>query len=125
MSNAMQKVADATDVVENQLLEVRLADQRLLLTRVKGRAVAVLNVCPHMGLSMGKGTVSEGVLRCPWHGSRFDFCTGKNLDWVNAFVGVPMPTWTHKMIAMGKSPAPLQTLPVEERDGAVFVGSPG
>ena len=51
------------------------------------------------------------MLKCPWHGSRFDVRTGENMDWVNAFAGIPMPKWTHGMISMGKAPAPLQTVP--------------
>ncbi len=124
MSEELHRAADAVDVKEGALLTVLVAGRSVLLTRLKGRVLAVSNYCPHMGMPMSKGTVEEGILRCPWHGSRFDVCTGKNLDWVNAFLGVSMPKWTHKLIAMGKSPAGLESLQAEERDGAVFVSAP-
>ncbi len=114
-------VASAAEVQEGRLLSVQAKGQKLLLSRVKGRAVAVIDRCPHMGMSMARGTVTEGVLICPWHNSRFDFCTGSNMDWASAFLGMSMPKWTHKAIAMGKPPAPLTVVPVEEVDGQVFV----
>jgi nitrite reductase/ring-hydroxylating ferredoxin subunit len=74
-----------------------------------------------MGMSLAKGKLEGGIVTCPWHNSRFDLCTGKNMDWVSALLGIRMPGWTHNMIAMGKRPAPLKTLQVEESDGQVFV----
>ena len=124
MAENLIRAARSDEVTEGQLLAVEVAGRSVLLSRVAGRAVAVANVCPHMGLAMTRGQVEDGVLRCPWHGSRFDICSGANLDWVNAFLGAPMPKWTHKVIAMGKAPAPLQTLSADERDGEVFVAAP-
>jgi len=74
-----------------------------------------------MGLSLARGKIQEGVITCPWHHSRFDFCTGRNLDWASAVLGVPMPKWTHKALAMGKSPAPLAIAAVEEIGKDIFV----
>ena len=113
-------VAASSAVIEGKLLATRAGGQRVLLTRINGRVYAVVDRCPHMGMSLVKGKVDNGVVTCPWHNSRFDLCSGRNLDWVNAFLGVPMPSWTHKMIAMGKAPAPLKTLAVEESGGEVF-----
>jgi nitrite reductase/ring-hydroxylating ferredoxin subunit len=118
------RVAASDEVREGELLGRRAADTRILLSRVNGKACAVIDRCPHMGMSLAKGRCVDGVVTCPWHNSRFDLCTGRNLDWVSAVMGVPMPAWTHKAIAMGKAPAPLQTLPVSERDGEVFVELP-
>ncbi len=104
-------------------MAVEVAGERVLLTRREGRIYAVVNRCPHMGLKMTKGKLREGVIECPWHGSRFDMCTGANLDWVHRLPFMPLPAWSHKLIAMGKKPAPLTTLPVQERDGQVLVGA--
>ncbi len=121
MPDDLQRIAASSDVCEGQLLAVRVEGAKVLISRVNGRVHAVLDRCPHMGMSMAKGKVEGGVITCPWHNSRFDLCTGRNLDWVSGVMGVPMPQWTHKVIAMGKSPAPLTTLPCEERNGEVFV----
>lgn len=114
-------VAAATDVEEGKLLAVEVDGRSVLLSRVDGQVCAVENRCPHLGLSMTRGKIADGVVQCPWHGSRYEMCSGANVDWVNSFAGMPMPRWTHRMIAMGKEPAPLTTLAVEELDGKVYV----
>lgn len=120
MSQERIRVASAAEVSEGSLLAVQAKGRKLLLSRVKGRVHGVVDRCPHMGMSLAKGKIEGGVVTCPWHNSRFDLCTGRNMDWVSAFLGVPMPKWTHKAIAMGKSPAPLTVVTVEESDGQVF-----
>ncbi len=121
MSAGSIRVAAAAEVREGALLKAEAGGQKLLLTRVQGRVHAVVDRCPHMGMSLAKGKLEGTVVTCPWHNSRFDMCSGKNLDWVSAVLGFPMPGWTHKAIAMGKSPAPLTLVTVEERAGEVFV----
>jgi nitrite reductase/ring-hydroxylating ferredoxin subunit len=115
------RVAASVEVIEGKLLGVRLESERVLLSRIKGKVYAVADRCPHLGMSLARGKIEDGVVTCPWHNSRFDLCTGRNMDWASAFMGVPMPGWTHKMLAMGKNPAPLKTLPAEEIGGDVFV----
>jgi nitrite reductase/ring-hydroxylating ferredoxin subunit len=121
MSGKKIRVAASSQVSDGILFAAHVDGEKFLLTRVKGRVYAVVDRCPHMGMSMAKGKIDGGVVTCPWHNSRFDLCTGKNMDWVSAFMGIPMPRWTHKAIAMGKSPAPLKTLAVEEQNGEVYV----
>ena len=116
--------ASSEDVKENAVLSVRAEGMSLLLVRVEGTAHAVENRCPHLGLSMARGSVDGSRLECPWHRSRFDVCTGENLDWVNGVAGIPMPKWTHSLIAMGKSPAPLRTFATSEEAGRVWVEVP-
>ena len=115
------QIAVPEQVKEGELLAVDADGLSILLSRVNGRVHAVVNRCPHMGMKMSRGKICEGIVNCPWHGSRFDFCSGENVDWVNSFAGIPMPGWTHKMIAMGKAPAGLTTLSVEESADAVIV----
>ena len=80
--------------------------------------------CPHAGLSLSRGPrggYEDGVITCPWHNSRFDVCTGENLDWTPGVAGIPAPKWSRRLIAMGKSPAPLTVLAASVRDGQVVV----
>ncbi|MES2919487.1 MAG: Rieske 2Fe-2S domain-containing protein [Pseudomonadota bacterium] len=119
------EVARSTDVKENQALAVKAGATPLLLTRVNGAVHAVSSKCPHLGLSLAKGKVEGGSITCPFHGSRFDVCSGDNLDWCNAVVGVPVPGWTSRLIAMGKKPQPLPVFEAREQDGKVFVRVPG
>lgn len=118
-------VADSADVQENRLLPATAGGTPLLLTRVGGQVRAIAAKCPHVGLPLGKGKVENGTVTCPWHGSRFDVCSGENLDWCNAVAGLPMPGWTHRLIALGRQPAPLPVYEATEADGKVFVRLPG
>ncbi len=89
-------------------------------------ACVVLDRCPHMGLSLTRGPrggYDDGVITCPWHNSRFDVCTGENLDWAPGFAGIPAPGWSRKLVAMGKSPAPLTVVAASVHDGEIIVGS--
>lgn len=121
MSGKKIRVAASAEINEGKLFASQAEGQKLLLSRVKGKIYAVVDRCPHMGLSLARGKVEAGVVTCPWHNSRFDLCTGKNMDWASAVLGVPMPKWTHKVLAMGKAPAPLRTATAEEVNGEVFV----
>ena len=124
MSEKQVQIAVPGQVTEGALLALDADGLPVLLSRVNGKVKAVVNRCPHMGMKMSRGKIGDGIVQCPWHGSRFDFCSGENVDWVNSFAGVPVPRWTHKMIAMGKAPAGLTTLPVEERADGIVVTIP-
>jgi nitrite reductase/ring-hydroxylating ferredoxin subunit len=66
-------------------------------------------------------TYSDGVAQCPWHNSRFEVCSGKNLDRAAGFAGRATPQWSHKLLAMGRKPRDLTTFPTDLRDAEVFV----
>ena len=121
MSGNKVRVAGSAEVREGQLFATQAGGRKLLLSRINGKVYAFVDRCPHMGLSLARGKVEGGVVTCPWHNSRFDLCTGRNMDWASAVLGVPMPQWTHKMLAMGKAPAPLTMAAAEEVNGEVFV----
>lgn len=115
------EVAKSAQIQAGEVHLVSAGGHSIALTRVDGAVCAFENKCPHLGLSLARGKIENGAITCPWHGSRFDICTGKNLDWVNSVVGIPLPQWTHNLIALGKSPAPVRTFVVSETAGTVFV----
>lgn len=121
MSEKKIQIGVSDEIAEGELQALDAEGTPVLLTRIDGQVRAVVNRCPHMNMKMTRGKISDGVIVCPWHGSRFEFCTGKNVDWVNAIAGIPMPSWTHKLIAMGKPPAGLVPLPVEETPDGLIV----
>jgi nitrite reductase/ring-hydroxylating ferredoxin subunit len=58
---------------------VRGADvegRRVLLHRQGTRVSAMENACAHMGGPLDQGEVSDGMITCPWHGSRFRLADG-------------------------------------------------
>ncbi len=42
-----------------------------------GNFYATNYVCPHMGGTLGAGTIRDGVVTCPWHGWMFNATTGQ------------------------------------------------
>lgn len=81
--------------------------------------------CPHLGFSLTKGpggrNYEEGVITCPFHNSRFNVCSGENLDWASGFAGRSAPKWSRRLIAMGRKPAPLATHSATVVDGQVVI----
>ena len=49
----------------------------LALCNVNGTFRAVDNACPHAGGPLGEGNLEGEVIECPWHGWRFNVCTGE------------------------------------------------
>ncbi len=115
----------ATNIDEGKTQVVSVGKFSVVLARVKGKVYAFQNKCPHLGLSLARGKIEGTTIRCPWHGARFDICSGENVEWCNAIPGgLTMPDWTHKMIAMGKRPAPLHLFEAREENGRVYVTAP-
>jgi nitrite reductase/ring-hydroxylating ferredoxin subunit len=82
------------------------------------------DACPHAGLSLTKGPrgdYRDGVITCAWHNSRFNVCTGENLDWTPGMAGIRVPGWSRKLIAMGKAPTPLGVLESSVVNGKVIL----
>src|SRR5207248_3296763 len=69
------------------LLEGRLTDGVLIkavagdtpvLLYKKGDAVcAIGETCSHAGGPLSEGEMDGNIVQCPWHGSRFDICSGQ------------------------------------------------
>lgn len=52
---------------------ITLAGERIVLFRdAEGRATALIDRCPHRGVALSLGSVSQGVIACPFHGWQFD-----------------------------------------------------
>jgi nitrite reductase/ring-hydroxylating ferredoxin subunit/uncharacterized membrane protein len=48
----------------------------VLLARRDGQLVALANRCTHRGGPLDEGSISDGSVVCPWHGSRFRLTDG-------------------------------------------------
>ena len=44
-----------------------------------GGVYAIANACTHRGGPLNEGERDGNVVACPWHGSRFDLCSGEVL----------------------------------------------
>lgn len=70
------KVARSSDVEEGKGLVVWAGSTKVALFRCEGVLYAIRNQCPHMGGDLGEGLLTGDVVRCPWHGWRFNVKTG-------------------------------------------------
>ena len=59
-------------------LRARAGDAPVLLLRpvADGDIVCLGAICPHRGAPMEDGELADGILTCPWHGSRFRAADG-------------------------------------------------
>ncbi len=123
-------VAQAGEIAPGGRKIVSAGAVEIGLFNVGGEVRAYRNACPHQGGPVCLGRISgtsmpsrvyeyiygmEGrILRCPWHGWEFDLATGEHVDDPDVRLkGVPVET------------AGLESLPLEQRDGVVYVLLPG
>jgi nitrite reductase/ring-hydroxylating ferredoxin subunit len=52
----------------------------LIARSPSGALCAIANTCSHLGGPLGEGTRDGDVITCPWHGSRFDLCSGRVVE---------------------------------------------
>src|SRR5262245_21520613 len=62
-------IAFSADLVSGAALTTRFCGQELVVFRdSSGRPAALDAYCPHLGAHLGKGTVCDEGIRCPFHG---------------------------------------------------------
>ena len=61
-----------------KLVGVELEGESVVVSRSEktGEVCAIAATCSHLGGPLDKGDRDGDVVTCPWHGSRFDLCTG-------------------------------------------------
>lgn len=73
-------VADSASLADNAMKCVRAGDAHVLLVRQHGRLFAMAHACAHLGGPLSEGTLNEGSVTCPWHGSEFRLEDGRVLN---------------------------------------------
>ena len=91
--------SDALAIGQMQLL--RTADRRIVLGRTDRGYAAFDDRCTHKGGPLSDGTLTCGIVQCPWHGSQFDVMTGR--------------------VEEGPAKEPIASYAVEERNGRICV----
>jgi nitrite reductase/ring-hydroxylating ferredoxin subunit len=70
-------VLDESQLDGTSMHRVDAAGEAVLVTRsTSGEICAIANTCSHFGGPLAEGEREGDVVVCPWHGSRFDVCTG-------------------------------------------------
>jgi len=73
------KAASISDVPSGSVLRVEHDGEAILVANLDGSLYAISETCTHRGGSLSQGTITDGIVTCPRHGSRFDVRTGKNM----------------------------------------------
>jgi nitrite reductase/ring-hydroxylating ferredoxin subunit/uncharacterized membrane protein len=73
-------VMEAAALPENAMARGRAQDADVLVVRQHGRVCALAHSCAHLGGPLSEGTLKEGSVVCPWHGSEFALDTGRVLN---------------------------------------------
>jgi nitrite reductase (NADH) small subunit len=60
-----------------EVKEVAVGGRLVCVANVDGDLLATDNTCPHWGGPLGRGTIQDGMLVCPWHGWTFNLRTGE------------------------------------------------
>jgi nitrite reductase/ring-hydroxylating ferredoxin subunit/uncharacterized membrane protein len=89
-------VAGKEDVPEAGVSAVTVGGVDVVLAQVDGRICAIAATCSHLGGPLARGERRDNDIVCPWHGSRFDLCTG---DVVNGPAVYPQPIYDVKVEA--------------------------
>jgi nitrite reductase/ring-hydroxylating ferredoxin subunit/uncharacterized membrane protein len=61
----------STALAEGTMQRVKVNETDVLLVRQHGRVCALAHSCAHLGGPLSEGTLKEGTVVCPWHGSEF------------------------------------------------------
>jgi nitrite reductase/ring-hydroxylating ferredoxin subunit/uncharacterized membrane protein len=72
-------VCDESDVNGGKLVALELEGESVVVSRSEesGEVCAIAATCSHMGGPLDEGERDGDTVTCPWHGSRFDLCTGE------------------------------------------------
>ena len=114
-------IGQVSDFPAGKAQVINVEGTAVVINRVNDKFYAVENRCAHLGLPLGANKVDGTVITCPFHGSKFDMCTGENLDWVTNFAGAKLPEWSRNLVAMGRKPAPIKTFRVLAENSQLFL----
>ena len=73
-------VLESSSVPENSMRKATIEDASFLVVRQHQRVCALAHSCAHLGGPLSEGTLKDGSVVCPWHGSEFALSDGRVLN---------------------------------------------
>jgi nitrite reductase/ring-hydroxylating ferredoxin subunit len=72
-------VCDEKELDDGKLVGVELEGESVVVSRseASGEVCAISATCSHLGGPLDEGERDGDTVVCPWHGSRFDLCSGE------------------------------------------------
>lgn len=78
--NEFIAVLEEGEVEGGAMRAVEVDGTPVVVSRSEGGEVcAIANACTHVGGPLAEGEREGDTVSCPWHGSRFDLCSGEVL----------------------------------------------
>lgn len=74
------RVLESAQLPDNAMVRARAGNAQVLLVRQDGRVCALAHSCAHLGGPLSEGTLKDGSVVCPWHGSEFALEDGRVLN---------------------------------------------
>jgi len=68
------------ELAEGELRRVDVGHRAIMLARQGGTIYALDEHCSHLGGPLSEGSLEDGSVRCPWHGSCFRLADGTPID---------------------------------------------
>lgn len=99
------RVGSESDLPEGEPVKVTVGSVDVLLVRRSDRITAISNRCSHRGGPLDEGSLENGCVTCPWHGSVFRLDDGS--------------------VQRGPATAPQPAWDVRVRGGTVELRAPG
>src|SRR5205823_5254042 len=78
--DAFTAVAHSHEIPDGSMRRVRHDDLDLLIVRQHGHLCALAHSCAHLGGPLSEGTLKDGSVVCPWHGSEFALEDGRVIN---------------------------------------------
>jgi nitrite reductase/ring-hydroxylating ferredoxin subunit len=97
-------VASSADVADDSMHRAQKGDTDVLLVRQHRRLCSLAHPCSHLGGPLSEGTLKDGSVVCPWHGSEFALDDGH--------------------VITGPATQPQPVFAVREREGQIEVKEP-
>ena len=99
------RATERSSLSQTEARAFTVGGREIVLCDVGGEIYALDGICTHEDFPLDGGEVEDGILECPWHGARYEVCTGR----VRALPAI----------------RPLRTYPVRvDEDGSVYVTLP-
>ncbi len=101
------EIAKTSEIPPGTMMGIDVKGTYYLIANVADEYFAMDGICSHLAGQLWKGTLTDYIVKCPKHGSRFDVRTGE----VVSQVKIPL---------IGKA-KPLRTYVLSVKDGAIFL----
>lgn len=76
-SSEWVQVSTLEELPPGSVRPVETGSERVALVNVDGQIYAIEDQCSHQDLPLSGGELIGTELECPFHGARFDVCTGR------------------------------------------------